>query len=155
MAALTYIWVIILQFPTIESFIEVFRDSHCSFQRALIQLRESRNQASPSVSRPEAVTIKELLFASQEGSQFKVTIETWEYDYRVQVGRLKDGSLKFSMTLSALNPIASQLDRFENMKEWIKTIAELDSLENVDSGKLKADLTTLLGSIQAALLQKC
>ena len=71
------------------------------------------------------------------------------------MGRLKDVSLKFSMTLSQLNPIALQLDRFQNMQEWIKTIAELDSLENIDSGKLKADLTTLLGSIQTALLQKC
>lgn len=144
-----------MQFPRIECFVEAFRDSHCSFQRALVQLRETQNQPSPSISRPESVTIKELLFASQEGSQFKVTIETWEYDYRVQVGRLKDGSLKFSMTLSPLNPIASQLDRFHDMQDWIRMITELDSLESIDSGKLKADLTTLLGSIQVALLQKC
>lgn len=135
-----------VQFPSFRSFVEAFKDTECTFRRALVQLEGANLISKPIPSFPlsDQTTAAHLIVVFERCGEIKEVIETYENDsYMLQVGRIRDLISSLRADLDRLDGAASKLPSVDAMRNWADSIESIESRATIDSQKLLKDLSSL------------
>lgn len=137
---------LLLQFPTFRSFVEAFKDTECTFRRALVQLEGANLISKPIPSFPlsDQTTAAHLILVFERCGEIKEIVETYENDsYMLQVGRIRDLINSLMSDLDRLDGAASKVPSVDIMRQWARSIESMESRATVDSQKLLKDVSAL------------
>ena len=137
---------LIFQFPTFRSFVEEFKDTECTFRRALVQLEGANLISKPIPSFPlsDQTTAAHLILVFERCGEIKEIVETYENDsYMLQVGRIRDLINSLMSDLDRLDGAASKVPSVDIMRQWARSIESMESRATVDSQKLLKDVSAL------------